>query len=132
MTSEFEKVHLDTSLPLANPTDARGLSNPYVYKYSDKFMQRDQAPNYYPPVVRRQMHDFMTKTSIKFNFGTDESGEHFHGNKKLRKGHSKCKELNPVKRSSITLKKKEFRSPAEIEKSMRSPMNWQQSKLLYN
>ena len=79
------------------------------------------------------MHDFMTKTSIKFNFGADESGEHFHGNKKLRKSNAKFKDLNPIKRSSVTLRKKEMqKSEAEgFDKPMRSPINWPQSKLLY-
>ena len=32
-------------------------------------MQKESAPNYYPPLVRRQMQDYMTKTSIKLEQG---------------------------------------------------------------
>ena len=59
-------VTLDTDLP-GPKIDNRGLSNPYSFKFMDKFMQKESAPNYYPPVLRRQMADFMTKTSIRLD-----------------------------------------------------------------
>ena len=53
LNSEFQKV------------DSRGLVNPYSHKFSDSFMQKETAPNYYPPLLRKQMNEFMNKTSIR-------------------------------------------------------------------
>jgi hypothetical protein len=30
-------------------------------------MQKESAPNYYPPLLRKQMNEFMNKTSINMN-----------------------------------------------------------------
>lgn len=69
---------------MANPVDSRGLKNPYQFKFSDKFMQKETAPNYYPPLMRKQMNEFMSKTSINLNFDDPSSV-------KLKKSKSKSR-----------------------------------------
>ena len=74
----METVVHDTSVCLPSKVDTRGLVNPYTFKFNDKFMQKETAPNYYPPLVRKQMNEYMTKTSIRLDQATRirEQGNH--------------------------------------------------------
>ena len=62
--AQFQSVSLNSEF---SKVDSRGLVNPYTYKFSDTFMQKESAPNYYPPLLRKQMNEFMNKTSINMN-----------------------------------------------------------------
>ena len=64
----FETVSLNTDLAVPNKVDSRGLTNPYSFKYTDRFMQKKTAPNYYPPTVRMQMKNYMNTTSVNMDF----------------------------------------------------------------
>ena len=68
LKTPFENVSLYSELNVPNRLDARGMTNPYAYKYSDSFMQKTSAPQYYPSDVRQQMCEFMTKASVNLDF----------------------------------------------------------------
>ena len=68
MTPQSTHVPISSGLIVANPIDSRGMKDPYRFRFTDSFMKKDKAPNYYPPVMRRQMNEYMSKTSINFEF----------------------------------------------------------------
>ena len=52
-------VPIQSDLIAANHVDSRGMKDPYRFKFTDTFMSKESAPNYYPPVMRKQMKDYM-------------------------------------------------------------------------
>jgi hypothetical protein len=58
-TTHAEMVPIQSDLIAANHVDSRGMKDPYRFKFTDTFMSKESAPNYYPPVMRKQMKDYM-------------------------------------------------------------------------
>jgi hypothetical protein len=40
--------------------------NPYAFKVGSKIMMKEHAPQYYPVKKRKEMSDYMSKSSIRF------------------------------------------------------------------